>query len=117
MQIQINTDNHIQGGDQLSREIEDTIENKLAEFRDRVTRVQVFLADENSRKKGGAHDIRCTLEARLAGLQPISVTDESGSLRQALDGAADKLEKTLRRTLGKRDDHKGRTSFAGDQPT
>jgi ribosome-associated translation inhibitor RaiA len=55
------------------------------------------------------------MEARLAGLQPITVSDDASSLEQALDGAAAKLEKTLNRTLGRLDDPKGRTSYAGDQ--
>jgi ribosomal subunit interface protein len=114
MQIQVRTDNHIQGSDRLTLDVTSKIEDSLGAFRERVTRVEVFLADENSRQKGGADDIRCTIEARLAGLQPISVTQESTTVPQAVDGAIDKLEATLRRTLGRRDDRKGRSSFGGE---
>jgi hypothetical protein len=69
----------------------------------------------NSSKKSGGRDKRCAIEARMAGLDPITVTDEGSSLEQVLEGAADKLQKTLDRTLGRRDDVKRRTSFAGDQ--
>jgi len=55
------------------------------------------------------------MEARVAGLQPINVSADGSSLEQALDSAADILEKTLKRTLGRLDDPKGRLSYAGDQ--
>jgi hypothetical protein len=69
----------------------------------------------NSSKKSGGSDKRCAIEARLAGLDPITVTEEGSTLERVLEGAADKLQKTLDRTLGRRDDVKRRTSFAGDQ--
>jgi ribosomal subunit interface protein len=114
MQIQVNTDNHTQGRAELIRQVEDVVESSLGRFGDRITRVEVHLRDENGRSKSGNDDKRCVMEARLAGLQPITVSAESSSMNQALDGAARKLEKTLRRTLERLDDPKGRTSFAGD---
>jgi len=115
MQIQINTDNHVAGGEKLTRQVEAVVEGALGRFSDRITRVEVHLSDENSSSKSGDHDKRCVMEARLADLQPITVSDQGATLEQALDGAADKLEKTLKRTLGRLDDHKGRTSYGGDQ--
>ncbi len=117
MQIQVNTDNHTHGSAELTRQVEDVVQDALGRFGDRITRVEVQLSDENSRKKTGGADKRCVMEARLAGLQPITVSDEGASLEQALSGAADKLEKTLKRTLGRLEDPKGRTSYAGDQTT
>jgi len=115
MQIQVNTDNHIAGGEALTRQVEAVVEGALGRFGDRITRVEVFLTDENSQSKSGDNDKRCVMEARLAGLQPITVSDQGATLEQALDGAADTLERTLRRTLGRLDDPRGRTSFGGDQ--
>ena len=90
------------------------VEDALGRFNDRITRVEVHLTDENGIQKSGDSDKRCVMEARLAGMQPITVSAEGSSLEQALDGAANKLEKTLKRTLGRLDDPKGRTSYAGD---
>ena len=115
MQIQVNTDNHIEGGVELTRQVEAVVEGALGRFAERITRVEVHLTDENSSQKSSENDKRCVMEARLAGLQPITVSDQGGSVEQALDGAADKLAKTLDRTLGRLDDAKGRTSYGGDQ--
>ena len=41
------------------------------------------------------------IEARLEGLQPIAVTDESDSLDGAIAGAADKLKSALESIIGR----------------
>ena len=113
MQIQVNTDNHIEGSAELTRQVEAVVEGALARFSDRITRVEVHLTDESSSSKARDNDKRCVM--RLAGLQPITVSHQGAALEQALDGAADKLAKTLDRTLWRLDDPKGRTSYGGDQ--
>ena len=105
----VNTDNHTEGGEELTRQVEAVVEEALGRFSDRITRVEVHLTDENSSSKCGDNDKRCVMEARLAGRQPITVTDQGATLEQALDGAADKPEKTLKRSLGRLDEPKGRT--------
>lgn len=113
MQVQVNTDNHVKGGSQLTLEVEAAVDAALGRFGDRITRVEVHLGDENSSSKAGDNDKRCAMEARLAGLQPITVTHHAASITQAIDGAADKLEKTLSRTVDRMNDTKGRTSYGG----
>ena len=49
----------------------------------------------------GAKDERCLLEARLAGLQPLAVSHQATTLEQAVDGAVEKLKRSLDRTLGR----------------
>ncbi len=115
MQIQINTDNHTSAGDFLTQYAESAVQDALGRFAQRVTRVEVHLSDENTKHKTGDNDKRCVLEARLAGLQPIAVTNQAATYELALDGAAEKLEKIVEKTLSRLDDPKGRTSFAGDQ--
>jgi ribosomal subunit interface protein len=115
MQIQVNTDNHVEGSDNLTRQVEAAVEDALGRFGDRITRVEVQLTDQNSSAKTGDDDKRCAMEARLAGLKPITVSARGASLEQAIDAATDKLRKTLDRTLGRLDERKGRTSFGGDQ--
>jgi ribosome-associated translation inhibitor RaiA len=117
MQIQVNTDNQIEGSEALNRQVEVVVAGALGRFGNRITRVEVHLSDQNSSQKAAQNDKRCVMEARLAGLQPITVSDQGSSLEQALDGAADKLVQSLTRTLGRLDDPKGRTSFAGGQAT
>lgn len=115
MKVQVNTDNHINGGEELTRQVVDIVEGTLGRFNHRITRVEVHLTDENSSAKSRGNDIRCVMEARPASQQPITVSNEATSLEEAVNGAAEKLEKTLDRTFGRMDDHKGRQSFAGDQ--
>lgn len=100
MQIQVNTDNNIQGREQFADKVKEAIENKLDRFADEITRVEVHLSDENS-LKGGEDDKRCMIEARLKGRQPISVTHHAATLEQAIGTAANKLKKSIENDFGR----------------
>jgi ribosome-associated translation inhibitor RaiA len=108
MQILLNTDNHIQSNSRLAYHVESLVQNALDRFGKRIMRVVVTLTDRNSSKKSGSHDKRCVMEARVAGLQPISVTSAEESVDLALDTAINRLEKTLGRTFDRLDQAKGR---------
>jgi ribosome-associated translation inhibitor RaiA len=107
------TDNHIHGGENLVRDIETTVTEALRRFMPQLQRVEVHLADENSHKSG-ASDKRCTIEARLAGLQPVAASSNGNNLDQAVDGALDKLIHQLDHKLGRLGERKGRPSM-GDE--
>lgn len=113
MQILLTTDNHIEGNAKLTSYVESLVKGTLEQFGNRITRVEVHLQDQNSHKSGG-NDKRCTMEARVGGLAPVSVTADAANVDQALDGAVDKLLKSLRKTFDKLGDHKGRPSMAGE---
>ncbi|MEZ4691381.1 MAG: HPF/RaiA family ribosome-associated protein [Ignavibacteria bacterium] len=100
MKIQINTDNHISGSQQKSEPIIDSINDSLERFSEQITRIEVHLSDENSKKKG-QNDIKCLLEARLKGLDPVAVTEKADSIDKAVDGALDKLISLLDSKLGR----------------
>jgi hypothetical protein len=68
-----------------------------------VTRVEVYVSDQNGSQKSAENDKHCVMEARLAGLQPIVISHQGTFLDQTIDGAAAKLENTLKRTLGRLD--------------
>lgn len=114
MQVQVNTDNHIKGGEGLSQRVTDTIVATLGRFQDQISRVEVHLGDENGRKAGQG-DKRCAIEARLNGHQPFAATHHADTLDEAIDGAAERLETVIDHALGRLADHKGRTSMAGEQ--
>ncbi len=103
MKIQINTDNHIEGREELTEEAQAAVESTLGHLAEHITRVEVHLSDENS-DKGGSHDKRCMMEARLEGHQLIAVSDEAESILEAIDGAAEKLKRSLDHTLGRLND-------------
>ena len=101
MLIQINTDDNIDHSDTLMKWIEATVADVLGRFEDQVTRVEIHLSDENSDKKSGDSDMRCLLEARLKGRQPVAVTEAAATVEQAVDGAAGKMKRSLESTLGR----------------
>jgi len=113
MLVHIVTDNHIHAGENLSGDIEATVTEALRRFVPQLQRVEVHLADENSHKSGDS-DKRCTIEARLAGLQPVAASSNGNTLDQAIDGALDKLLHQLEHKLGRLAERKGRTSM-GDE--
>lgn len=100
MQIQVNSDNHIQSSIRLEEWVRTTIESTLERYEEDLTRVEVHLRDENG-DKPGPHDLRCQLEARPKGHQPISVTHKAESLELAIEGAAAKLENSLEHLFGR----------------
>ncbi|AVU75284.1 Ribosomal subunit interface protein [Pseudomonas sp. E141] len=100
MQIQVNSDNHIQSSIRLEEWVRTTIESTLERYEEDLTRVEVHLRDENG-DKPGPHDLRCQLEARPKGLQPVSVTHKADTLELAIEGAATKLEHALEHLFGK----------------
>lgn len=51
MQIQINSDRHIQADERLAEFVRDTLRAKLSRFADHITRIEVHLSDENSSAK------------------------------------------------------------------
>ena len=101
MQIQVNTGHHIKGGDLLIQHVESLMNDSLNSFKDEVTRVEVHISDVNSHK-GGDDDLRCTMEARIRGLQPIAVTHHAENIDMAIAGAADRITRSVRKTLEKR---------------
>lgn len=114
MQVQVNHDNHIKGGAEMIAEVEGEVAAALERFAEQITRVEVHLSDSNG-PKGGDADIRCVVEARLSGLQPMVASHEAAALDEALDGALEKVGHAIEKTVDKLNDHKGRTSFGGDQ--
>ncbi|WP_313308694.1 HPF/RaiA family ribosome-associated protein [Stutzerimonas nitrititolerans] len=100
MQIQVHSDNHIEGSARLVEWVSACVADKLDRFDDEITRVVVHLNDENG-IKAGSQDKRCQIEARPKGLQPISVTHKAESLDLAVEGAIDKLGNALNHQFGK----------------
>lgn len=101
MQVQVHTDNHIEGTESLNNWASNTVKSALARFSGQITRVEVHLSDESANKKASIENKQCVLEARLQGHQPLAVKEQAPSLGQALDGAAEKLLRLIDSTLGR----------------
>ena len=104
MQIQINTDHHLQGSEAREQWAGDVIDAAMGHFVDNVTRVEAHLSDENA-GKGGAAVLRCKMEARVNGRPPIAVTNDAASLDAAVNGAVQKLVRATEHALGRADKH------------
>ncbi|APW46389.1 HPF/RaiA family ribosome-associated protein [Rhodoferax antarcticus] len=118
MKIQLNTDINSDATETMAAQVSATIEQALARFSDRVTRIEVHLSDENA-DKNGQKDQRCMLEARLEGRQPVTVTEHAATMEQAVQGAAQKMVRLLDSALGRVHDHREKTSglpLSGTQP-
>ncbi len=102
MQIQVRTDDHIQGGESLTQWIEQEATTRLARFRDLVTRVEAYLTDANASKPGSKH---CVLEAKLVGRPPVAVNATADKLADAFTAATEKLVRALDTELGRQRDH------------
>jgi len=100
MTIQINTDNNINGSEELTAPYVAQIESELNRFSEHITRIEVHLSDENGHK-GGHNTKRCLLEARLELRLPIAVSNQANTLDQAVDGALVKLTSSLDTIMSK----------------
>jgi ribosome-associated translation inhibitor RaiA len=110
MIIQLNTDNHIDGYDDLSRTVTAQLEHSLERFASHITRIEVHFRDENG-ARGAPADKSCLLEARLKGEDPVAVKDKADTIPAALNGARDKLVHLLTKHYDKKRPPKGQDPF------
>ena len=113
MQILVNSDHHIHGGESANETVEAIVEAAVDRFADRITRIEVHLSDTNG-PKHGERSKRCVMEARVGGLRPLATSDEAPNLLSAVEGAANKLKRALEHALARRDHLPGPTPREGD---
>lgn len=108
MQVIVNSDHNITGDETVTARVEAILADSIERFEDRITKVEAFLSDANSTKHG-ARDKRCVLEARVAGAGPVVASNEAPTVLEAIEGAADKLERALEHAFGKQDASAGKS--------
>lgn len=106
MKILINADKSVGDYDALTVRVDGVVRAALRHLSDRITRVEVHLADENGAKEGG-EDKRCMMEARLEGRQPVAVTSHGDSFDAAVHDAATSLAKTIDSALARVEARRG----------
>lgn len=106
LQVLVNTDSNLPGTESVAGQVEQAVRKGLRRFEAQLTRVQVFLADENA-AKGGPADKRCTIEARPRGAAPVAASDRGETIDGAVSAALSRLTAALNTELGRRRDHKG----------
>lgn len=104
MQIQFNIDNSIEGHERTENYFAPILKDALKRYEDKITRLEVHLADENG-EKSTPDDKRCLIEARVANLKPIAVTNHADTVEKAIKGATDKLKNALEHSFGKLQSH------------
>ncbi|MEO5696943.1 MAG: HPF/RaiA family ribosome-associated protein [Burkholderiaceae bacterium] len=119
MQVLLNTDPNVDGRQQMAVHLEAVVKDALDRFGEHITRVEAHLSDANSQAKGHPDEIRCTLEARLKGRDPIVVKDHAGTAHQAISGAVGKLKRAISTALDKNEPRRGEglSEAMPEQPT
>lgn len=105
MQVQINSDRTLKVHNSESAQLLQIVEDALQRFEERITRVEMHLSDENA-TKGGPDDKRCMLEARLKGRKPQAVSHLASTFILAVEGAAEKLARSIQSDVGRRESAK-----------
>lgn len=100
MNIQINTDNHIEGGEKFSDYVSGVVVSAFKRFSNQLTHVDVHFSDQNS-SKVGVNDKRCMIEVRITGRKSTAVTSDANSIDEALMGATEKMKHSIENTLGR----------------
>lgn len=94
MQIQYNIANSGTEDERIVERLDELFNSNLSRFKEKITRLEVHLTNENSHKEG-QNDKRCMLEARIAGVQPVAVSSQANSFDEATKIASGKLKNKL----------------------
>lgn len=105
MLFQFNTDNHVDGNEAVSDQVEAIVRRKLGRVESRLSRVEVHIGDVNGPK--GGNDIRCAVELRPKGMDPISATHEAADVEAAAASAVDKALSGFDKQIGRQTTRKG----------
>ncbi|WP_257667227.1 HPF/RaiA family ribosome-associated protein [Parapedobacter tibetensis] len=104
MTIQVNSDKNIEVTEGFISKITENLTDSLSHFDEFITRLEVFLADENSDKQG-SNDKRCTIEVRIKSMNPEAVTATADNIDMAFKQATDKVLQLLRTRTDKMKSH------------
>ena len=99
MQIKVKTDSNIEGREKLTAHVRRAVMNALNRFDGRITHVEVHLSDQNGAASGQS-DKCCMMEAHIMGRQPTAVMYDAASLDLAVDGAVNRIQRSIESALG-----------------
>jgi ribosome-associated translation inhibitor RaiA len=100
VRIQINSDKNINVDTRVIQYVRGEVNRFLKRFSTKLTRVDVYLSDVNSRKFG-VNDKRCLIEASPARHRPLTANNRAQTVRLAVDGALTKLRSGLETFYGR----------------
>jgi hypothetical protein len=99
MQVRVDVDDHIDGSEELLIRVEGVVVGSLDRFEDRISRVEVHLAQLSHPRAG--HAMCCRMEAFAGALKPIAVSHEGLTLTEAIHAAAAKLHRAVATALNR----------------
>jgi len=94
MQIQVHFSD-IKNSWSLNSHVHQRLTHAIKSGIDQITRIDVHLHDDSGPNKSGTCDKRCTIEARLAGMQPLSIEQRGNDMYSVINQATRKLQQTL----------------------
>ncbi len=103
MKIQVNSDSSVEGSEAHALTVETTIHSALDRYGDRLTRVEAHLSSDDSGADTSHPGIRCLLEARPTGMDPVVVTGSGDTIERACHDATQKMQSLLDSTFGRID--------------
>ncbi len=113
MQVLVNSNHSVEMNQRTIAWASSEVEKTLDRFSGLLTRVELHFNDTNS-GKGGDKDKYCSIEAHLAGFSNLACSHKAETFDLALDGAVEKLEKAIDKTMGRINYKKGRTPMGGE---
>lgn len=105
MIVQVNTDDHITNREELISRITEEAGSGLQRFKNHISRLEIYFADENKGKKG-VNDKKCTIEIRLNGHQPEAVSFKDDTIDGAFHGAMDKAKHVITTKVDQMKEHR-----------
>lgn len=100
MHIEIETAAGVEHSAALEEHVHNSVGRLDRRFGDRITRLEVFFKDVRPGK--GGVDKACTLEARLAGMDPVVVETLNENVYDAVREAVDKVERAIDKRVGRK---------------
>jgi hypothetical protein len=104
MQIQLNTDHHLQKGQALEARVDSLITQHLEHFFPYLTRIEVHLADANG-AKGSGQDKQCAIEERISNGPPVGVSHDDETMVKSIHGACEKMLSRLDSSIEQKRGH------------
>ena len=116
MKIQVNSDSSVEGSDAHDLTVETTIHGALDRYGERLTRVEAHLSSEESTGGKSETRIRCLLEARPTGMDPVVVTGSGDTIERACHDATHKMQSLLDSTFGRIDSRDADATIRQNRP-
>lgn len=105
MQIQVHFSD-IENSWAINNHVQQRIAQAIKTGLKQITRIDVHLHDDSGPAKSGTSDKRCTIEMRLAGMDPMSIEQHGNDMYAVINQAIRKLQQTLIKTRDRQRDHR-----------